>query len=49
MRGKGGRKKRDVSVGRSSGGGNKGEREVPHEATMRERNILKREIKMIAL
>lgn len=45
MRGKGGRKKRDVR----GGGGNKGEQEVPHEATMRERNILKREIKIRTL
>lgn len=47
MRGKEGRKRRDLSVRRRNGGGNKGEQEVTHEAIMRENNILKMETKII--
>lgn len=32
---------------RRNGGGNKGKQEVTHEATIREENILKREIQII--
>lgn len=42
-----GKKRRDVSVRRRNRGRNKSKPEVRHEATMGEKNILKRSIKII--